>query len=225
MQQSILCPPSLIFFLPNMSSPLAGQVPHDEDLVSDLVGYVGSSSSGPSAGSEMAPYWATVLLLWMAVHVPGIFVCALCAFLSWNCPPLCPLPLGCVSSLPTWRSSWFCRHSGSCQFMLADCVQGMGRSVTFSMIKMCDWALGSAYESQQIFFFIVLRWWEWLGSQSFLPTPPVVFGSKWNCTRAQQPQMQLYHHSCAEVAAGSPVPSLLSRVHTGRLTSQATLGG
>lgn len=41
-------------------------------------------------------------------------------------------------------------------FMLADCVQGMGRSVAPTVIKMCDWVLGSAYESQQIFF-IVLR--------------------------------------------------------------------
>lgn len=41
-------------------------------------------------------------------------------------------------------------------FMLADCVQGMGRSVAPSVIKMCDWVLGSSYESQQIFF-IVLR--------------------------------------------------------------------
>lgn len=37
--------------------------------------------------------------------------------------------------------------------MLADCVQGMGRSVVPSVIKMCGWVLGSASESQQIFFY------------------------------------------------------------------------
>lgn len=44
MQQSILCHPTLIF------------ARHNEDLVSNLVGYVASSCSGPSAGSEMALY-------------------------------------------------------------------------------------------------------------------------------------------------------------------------
>lgn len=51
MQQSILF--HLPLFLPNTSSPLAVQVGHNEELVSDLVGYVESSSCGPSAGSEM----------------------------------------------------------------------------------------------------------------------------------------------------------------------------
>lgn len=44
MQQSILCHPTLSF------------ARHNEDLVSNLVGYVASSCSGPSAGSEMALY-------------------------------------------------------------------------------------------------------------------------------------------------------------------------
>lgn len=42
-------------------------------------------------------------------------------------------------------------HSSPCQFMLADCVEGTGRRVAPSMVKMCDWELGSAYGSQQIF--------------------------------------------------------------------------
>lgn len=82
MQQSILCRPSLIF------------ARHNEDLVSDLVGYVASSSPGPGTGSEMVLYddsspRATVFLR-MAVHGPGIFcLCCVC-FPLMKLPPTAP---------------------------------------------------------------------------------------------------------------------------------------